>query len=522
MSRVRLQKGMVFVYEISQTVRDYIDRLLADPHRPKYHLVSPHSDNDPGDPNGAFFADGKYHLMFLYACAPGKFSWHHLVSVDLLHWTSLGDALTPIDGDNGCFSGGAFVDDDGTAYLTFWKFAAADGSDNGGIDIAYAKPPYTDWQRIRPIAVNGSKAEWGTVDLEIDGEVKHISCADPSNIWKQDGWYYFEAGNLCVLNAYGRSEDSPEEYKGDWTDLFRSKDLKNWEYVHRFYKNEHLGEDWPDATEDDMCPTLLPIFDAPAGGKPTGKHLQTFIAHNKGGQYYVGELDGETFRPEAHGRFSWVDDTCFAPEAMLDGKNRHLIWFWLRHKRDDEYKRFGWTGTFTLPRVLWLENGELRQAPAEELSRLQHNAQIFAVGTVNGETDLPVKNGAQFRLQAEIDLKSAAKAGFAVRVGGGNRMEIYYDAAEHKLVFDATANGEEGKRIHRKEAAPFTLAENETLKLDIFVDHSVIEVFANDRQAISRHVYPSDPAAAVGATAMADGAEFRSVQAWEMASSNPY
>ena len=119
------------MYEISQTVRDYIDRLLTDPHRPKYHLASPHSDNDPGDPNGAFFADGKYHLMFLYACAPGKFSWHHLVSVDLLHWESLGDALTPIDGDNGCFSGGAFVDD---------PYAEMDEAETGKIPQRY------DWR----------------------------------------------------------------------------------------------------------------------------------------------------------------------------------------------------------------------------------------------------------------------------------------------------------------------------------------------------------------------------------------
>ncbi|MBR5520217.1 MAG: GH32 C-terminal domain-containing protein, partial [Clostridia bacterium] len=186
------------------------------------------------------------------------------------------------------------------------------------------------------------------------------------------------------------------------------------------------------------------------------------------------------------------------------------------------YNRFGWTGTFTLPRVLWLENGELCQAPAEELDRLQHNPQSFTLGTVACEQELAVKNGAQFRLKAEIALNSAKKAGFAVCVGGGSRTEIYYDVNTQQLVFDATANGEEGKRLHRKEAAPFQLADGETLKLDLFVDHSVIEVFANDRQAISRHVYPADPKAALGVTALSDGADFINVRTWEMMASNAY
>ena len=92
-----------------------------------------------------------------------------------------------MNGDEGCFSGGAFLDDDGTAYLTFWKFAAKDGSDNGGIAIARSKPPYDDWERIEPIAINGCQDPWGTVDIEIDGETEHIAAADPSNIWKMNG-----------------------------------------------------------------------------------------------------------------------------------------------------------------------------------------------------------------------------------------------------------------------------------------------------------------------------------------------
>ena len=41
------------------------------------------------------------------------------------------------------------------------------------------------------------------------------------------------------------------------------------------------------------------------------------------------------------------------------------------------------------------------------------------------------------------------------------------------------------------ETAPFYLSENENLKLRIFIDRSVLEVFANDRQCLATRLYPS-------------------------------
>ena len=40
------------------------------------------------------------------------------------------------------------------------------------------------------------------------------------------------------------------------------------------------------------------------GGPPSGKHLQLFISHNMGCQYYVGRYDSgqQVFLPEGHGR----------------------------------------------------------------------------------------------------------------------------------------------------------------------------------------------------------------------------
>ena len=42
------------------------EKLLQDPYRPGYHFCVPEDIGRPGDPNGAFYANGRYHLMYLY------------------------------------------------------------------------------------------------------------------------------------------------------------------------------------------------------------------------------------------------------------------------------------------------------------------------------------------------------------------------------------------------------------------------------------------------------------------------
>lgn len=501
--------------------REYREKMLNDPYRPTYHFAIIDDDGRPGDPNGAFFADGVYHLMYLYrSSSTNAFHWGHISSTDLLHWYHHKDAIGGYNGDGGCFSGGAFVDDDKRAYLTFWKFKSVDGSDNSGIAMAYADPPYEDWHRIEPIAVNASR--WGVLDLERDGEILHLGNADPSNIWKIDNTYYMQLGNIVVLDEFGRAENSEEKYKGDWTELYKSKDLKNWEYVDRFYQNPHLDEDYPDATEDDMCPSFLPLYDKAEGGSFTGKYLQLFIAHNKGAQYYIGELQGEKFIPENHGRMSYKDNAFFAPEALIDDKNRHIMWAWLLDNLSDDFVKFGWSGVYSFPRVLWLENGLLKMAPAKELDNLQYNK---IIPEVKDDNSVEINKGQAYRLKATINAENDGNIGFSIKVDGenGECTDIYYDKINKKLVFESKHNNLVYKEnLKKREEMPLTLNESEDLELDIFVDKSVVEVYANERQAICRRSYPSNPEKAVGVKFIGNKENILKLEAYSMAPANPY
>jgi beta-fructofuranosidase len=104
---------------------------------------------------------------------------------------------------------------------------------------------------------------------------------------------------------------------------------------------------------------------------------------------------------------------------------------------------------------------------------------------------------------------------------GREQTSIYYDAMDKKLKFDATKSSLD---LGRKniEMAPFELQKGEALVLRIFVDKSIVEVFANDRQAIARSVYPRLRGTGIKLFANGGTAKVPSVKAWEIMPSNPY
>lgn len=135
--------------------------------------------------------------------------------------------------------------------------------------------------------------------------------------------------------------------------------------------NDHSNPEWPHISEDNMRPSFLPLFDSEENGKFTNKYLQLFIAHIRGCQYYTGRIEAEKFIPKKHGRMSWKDISYFVPEALIDNKNQHIIFTWLKDNLDKDFEKFGWSGVFSFPRNVWIENSELRMAPIKEIENSQ-------------------------------------------------------------------------------------------------------------------------------------------------------
>jgi beta-fructofuranosidase len=74
-----------------------------------------------------------------------------------------------------------------------------------------------------------------------------------------------------------------------------------------------------------------------------------------------------------------------------------------------------------------------------------------------------------------------------------------------------------------QQIVPFELKDGETLKLDIFLDKSIIEVFANGRQCITQVVYPELPQSnGVILFSGNEAASFLNLKVWKMAETNAF
>ncbi len=71
-------------------------------------------------------------------------------------------------------------------------------------------------------------------------------------------------------------------------------------------------------------------------------------------------------------------------------------------------------------------------------------------------------------------------------------------------------------------AASVLLEPNERLRLRLFIDKSVVEVFVNERQVMAERVFPSrDDSLGVSLRAQGNRAELKSLEAWQMKSIYP-
>ena len=94
------------------------------------------------------------------------------------------------------------------------------------------------------------------------------------------------------------------------------------------------------------------------------------------------------------------------------------------------------------------------------------------------------------------------------------RLEASYSI----ISLDTSYSSQDKEVISRPpEVAPFYLSEKENLKLTIFVDKSVVEVFINERQCIASRLYPTRKDS-VGVSVISQGSSSKilSLDAYEM------
>ena len=67
------------------------------------------------------------------------------------------------------------------------------------------------------------------------------------------------------------------------------------------------------------------------------------------------------------------------------------------------------------------------------------------------------------------------------------------------------------------ETGSFIIEQDETLKLRVFIDKSVVEVFVNGKQCVALRIYPSrDDSVGISLRSQGRDAELISLDAWQM------
>lgn len=460
-------------------------RYADDPHRPAFHAMPPaHWANEP---HGLVHHEDRYHLFYQYNPSGPYWAhihWGHTSSQDLLQWDDHPIALAPEPGFDsyGVWSGDAVVHD------------------------GMLKTIYT--------GVDGARARVGLAEMHGYGDFrKHpanpLFHLPPGNfedfrdpyVWQEGDHWYLLIGSGVPHGGGGTSL------------LYRSGDLINWDY-----RGEVMGEGDPAESgeywempmikhlEDDVH--YFGITDLPIGRNT----------------YWLGNWENEHFTPyhDAPHRLDLIN-RFLSPAIERTPDGRIVAVGIIPNHISSEFARdLGWEHVFSFPREWYYheEDQILGQRAARELEALRGEHQRIDLVTIgDGRSDvLPGMSGTKFEMIADITVSDADEAGVILRAtpDGQEQTRIYFDARTDEIVVDlsSVSNNPDTERDVRRGS--FELKKGERLKLHVFVDNSVIEVFVNDKQALATRAFPTR-ADSDGVDLFARGGSARAnVDFWEL------
>jgi beta-fructofuranosidase len=475
-------------------------RLSADPYRPLYHYVNP--EGNLNDPNGLCFWQGRYHLFYqAYPPEDPRQHWGHAISDDLVHWSDLPLAIYP-GIENCCFSGSALAEEDRVIALYH-------GTQAGNMIAVSSDPLLLNWEKIPGNPV--------IPVVQPDAQGRPYRVYDPC-VWKEDDGYYGLSGTYWNGTIF---EDCRMVQH-----LFFSQDLRRWIYLGPFVE----GDVFTAPGEDGAVPYFWPIGD---------KHILLFASHQRGSQYLIGDYDAvhHRFHPFHHGRFNHGPihpGGVHAPSAMPDGSGGVYV----IHNINEGRPTRGWNHLMSLVRRLTLlPDHTLRIEPVAGLAGLrQDHRRVENIPLPAGkDVLLDGAEGNAIELALSVDTGEARSvtvetlrspdrqeytsitwyrdAGWAINRAGKRirQSHIVIDPTYSSLAADVYARS--------PEVAPLDFEEGENLELRVFVDRSVVEVFANGRQCVALRVYPErEDSLSVSLRAQGHDAALRSADVWRMRS----
>ena len=478
---------------------DTFDTANTEKFRPVYHHTPLYGWMN--DANGLVYKDGEYHLYFQYnpyGSKWGNMHWGHSVSKDLVHWEHLAPAIAR-DTLGHIFSGSSIVDQENVA-----------GYGAGSILVFYTSASDKNGQ-VQCLAF--SKDNGRTF---IKYEKNPILCpADGLRDFRDPKVFRYEPEDKWVMIV---SADKEMRF-------YDSKNLKDWNYMSSF------GEGYGVQPCQFECPDMVEL---PVDGDLNRKKWALIVNVNPGcyfggsaTQYFTGNFDGTKFscdsQPNVTKWLDWGKDH-YATVCFSNTGERTIAVPWMSNW---QYCNIVPTKQFrsanALPRELSLytQDGEiyLSAVPVPEIKTLRKEKKEIPAFTVANDyhiDSLLADNDGAYELALEITVGEAEIMGFNLFNDKGEKVDIYFNLPEKRLVMDRTKSGivDFGKKsvsheieVHDRRKTTsinyiddFALATWAPIKkenkytLDVFVDKCSVEIFLNGgKVAMTNLIFPSEP-----------------------------
>jgi beta-fructofuranosidase len=475
------------------TTQPVAAQLHDDPQRPRYHFLPP--ANWLNDPNGLIAWNGQYHMFYQYNPAGpfhGTIHWGHAVSTDLVHWEHLPIALAPTPGspdEDGCWSGCA-VDDNGVPTLIY-------SGNRGGAQracLATSADGLLTWQKHA-----------GNPMIPAPPPGLHLVEFRDHCVWCEDGmWYQLIGAGI--------------EGQGGTALLYCSPDLRTWDYLHPLLigDQQRFTPIWTGSMWE--CPDFFAL---------AGQHVLITSIWDKNQLHYsaafVGGYRDQRLVPDVEHKLDYGDRHFYAPQTFRDSQGRRVMFGWVQEGRSVEAQHAsGWSGVMSLPRELSLgPDGHVRANPVPELAVLRAEHMRFTdIDVPAGQVVvIPDITGDTLELMVELTPARDGCCGIVVRrsPNEAEQTRISYDAALRQLVVDRRQSSLDLATDRNLHVAPLTLGPQEPLRLHIFLDRSVLEIFTNQRVSITSRIYPTR-ADSLGVALLAerDDAKLLRFDAWQI------
>lgn len=465
--------------------------LMSDRYRPHYHFTAP--KNWINDPNGLIHHNGWYHLFYQhnpFAARWGNMAWGHARSRDLVHWEHLPIALVPTPNTqdkDGVFSG-VCVQHDGKIHAIYTGHVDSNGERSQLPMLATAlDDDLITWQKYacNPLIKTAPLAE------------QKPNFRDHA-VWRE-GEVWYQAIATEKPGVGGRVE------------LFRSPDLLTWTYAGPLFCGSQLetGTVWE-------CPDLITL----PGADGPRRALMLSLIPSAEVIYFAGAFQNERFVPSTGPRrVDWAKNF-YAPQSFTDVSGRRIMFGWLTEGRSAKAQLAdGWSGAMSLPRILGFNAaGQLTQIPAKEVELLRGECyESERIPTSWAErSDLFTTT---CEIEFEFDPQDAHTVGLEVlrSPDGAERVTIEFNGSLRAIILDCAHASLDATTQREKHIAPLSLPAGEPVRLRVFVDRSVVEVFANDVICFATRAYPTrEDSAGIRAYATGGQPHVRILRAWEM------